>query len=146
MQEMQFWLFVKKEILFMYELNKKPMAVHVKLQNGIYFPIIESAVGKTYLYTLLQEYGGTEALAFTYQDSVLGVDVESVIRQNNPKLILFDRYDLYCGQYRDVINEFSQKAIIILDCKNGQVHGVKVGWCQFILAEHLIEVIDCDSD
>ena len=130
----------------MYKLNKKQIEVEVRLDNGVYIPVSESAIGKTYLYKIFKQYGETKALGFTYSDVQVGVDVEKVIKMNKPEIILFDRYDLYVDKYHEVINEVKEFTIIILDCKIKEIQGVEItDWCYFNLEEHRIEVFDYDN-
>lgn len=103
----------------MYNISKY-IDISVNLDNGLYTYFPESGIGKSWLYSLVREYmadKNLDAYAVTYADINRGEDIRSEILRRKPKLIIFDRYNLYKGQYIDIIMEYISKAIILVDYK-----------------------------
>lgn len=88
--------------------------------NGVYVFDKESAIGKTRLAKLLHEYRvqGKPVASYTYDDVVLGRDMKEIF-DSKYKIICLDRYDLYNGEGKELIQSRKEDAIILIDCKQG---------------------------
>ena len=103
----------------MYQLNYI-IPIDIQLDNGLYTFYSESGMGKSRLYHLVREYMTNpklDAYAVTYADLNRGERVQEEVAKRKPKLIIFDRYNMYKRQFLDVIKEYKDKAIILADYK-----------------------------
>lgn len=103
----------------MYQLNYI-IPIDIQLDNGLYTFYPESGMGKSRLYHLVREYMTNpklDAYAVTYADLNRGERVQEEVEKRKPKLIIFDRYNMYKRQFLDVIKEYKDKAIILVDYK-----------------------------
>lgn len=115
----------------------------IDIDNGVYRLTNQSGTGKTYLYSLLSRImeGDNSVLSVTYSNALLGKEgVINYIKENKPKVMLFDRYDMYVGVFDDVINDFSNNAVILVDLKHKESSIKFTGICNVYLKEHVIEV------
>lgn len=114
----------------MYENNKYSVSIRIRLENGVYVFNKQPATGKTRLAKELrdiQAYDG-DAASYTYNDKLLGRTISECFSPRF-KVILLDRYDMYNGDGAELIKEYADNAVILLDCKD--MNGPK---------------IDCDYD
>ena len=96
----------------------KEVTIDIPQKAGLYRFFNESGSGKTMLATMLKihKYGGGKTDAFTYNDIKDGRTISSMI-ENNPEVVLIDRYDAYNGKMADDISKLSDQCIVLLDCK-----------------------------
>ena len=55
-------------------------------------------------------------------------------------MILFDRYDLYNGDYAETIIECSKDAVVLIDCKSEVKNINNDDWCTIEMTQDRIEV------
>lgn len=94
--------------------------VDVDLTAGIYQFEDDSATGKTRLCELLKKYRayGEKVYAYTYNDLLVGIDFESDVKQQEYKVVMLDRYDMYKGRFSETIKELSKSCVVLIDCKH----------------------------
>lgn len=126
----------------MYKLDKYSVEVIVNLDNGIYVFDNESATGKTRLCKLLREYQayGEKVASYTYNDKLIGVPITEILVPNKYEVILLDRYDLYEGYGKELINKCAENTIILVDCKDKFTVTNEEDWCTIKLQPDKIEV------
>ena len=95
----------------------------INLDPGIYKLPRNSSEGKTWLYKELKRCSRIEGLdnviGYTYTDFRDGLDLQGLIdKMSGVKVIMFDRYDMYNGEFESIINKYSDTAIILIDCKS----------------------------
>ena len=91
--------------------------INIELDNGIYLFSIESATGKTRLYKALksvEQHG--DVVAYTYSDTITKLELKTLVNEKT-RVIILDRYDMYFNKFADVIEEYKDKAIVLIDCK-----------------------------
>lgn len=91
--------------------------INIELDNWIYVFSIESATGKTRLYKALksvEQHG--DVVAYTYSDTITKLDLKNLVNEKT-RVIILDRYDMYFNKFADVIEEYKDKAIVLIDCK-----------------------------
>lgn len=90
------------------------------LPYGVYVFDNMSATGKTRLAKLMHEFRvqGMPVASYTYDDKVLGRDISKVFDKKY-KVVLLDRYDLYNGTGKKLIQARKDDCIILIDCKQG---------------------------
>lgn len=103
----------------MYSNHNYRINIDIYLENGVYVFHKQSATGKTRLAKELRDLQAydRDVASYTYNDKLLGVDISSCFQQQY-KVILLDRYDMYNGDGADLIKAYEDKAIILLDCKD----------------------------
>jgi hypothetical protein len=116
--------------------------VEIKLSNGVYQFDCESATGKTRLYDIIKSYqrDGYNVISFSYTDLQDGLNLEDVVRRVQPSLLMIDRYDMFSDMYHDVIEELSNKCIILIDSKEILSFGEYYLSCGIKMTTHNIEV------
>lgn len=123
----------------MFRLNSKRPEVEIRLENGIYVFDDVSAEGKTYLTNTLNKKAAVEpVIGYTYLDYI-----KNGIRRDvciNRKVVVFDRYDMYKGEYIDLINELSKNSIVLIDCKDARALHLEYEDCSIKLYLNRIEV------
>lgn len=126
----------------MFRLDKYAVKIMINLENGIYVFDNESATGKTRLCKLLREYQayGEKVASYTYNDKLLGVPISEILEPSKYKVILLDRYDLYEGYGKELINKCAKEAIILVDCKDKFTVTNEEDWCSIDLKPDRIEV------
>lgn len=91
--------------------------ISIELDNGIYVFSIESATGKTRLYKALKSVEQhRDVVAYTYSDTITKLDLKTLVNEKT-RVIILDRYDMYFNKFADVIEEYKDKAIVLIDCK-----------------------------
>ena len=130
----------------MYLFEKSVPAVRINLDNGIYVFDCESATGKSYLAERLHALRsvGERVDSFSYPDvkkfggpaaALNGVDFP----MSDLRVVLFDRYGQYAGEFTDLINPLRHACIVLVDCK--ACTGLDVtGRCSIALSESEIVV------
>lgn len=131
----------------MYEYAGGAFSIKVNLEPGLYLFDGNSSTGKTYLCKLLKQLRGRgePVDGYTYADArriglreyLRGLDLPS----QDIRVLLLDRYDMYAGQFCDVIAELREHCVVLLDCKLDHHLGTSDdGICEIILEEGRIEV------
>lgn len=126
----------------MFEITAYKPYIYINLENGIYLFDNMSATGKTRLCRLLkncQAYREPVA-AYTYNDKLIGLPIEKVLEPGKYKVILLDRYDMYEGDGKELINECAKQSIILIDCKGKFTVTNEEELCTISLEEDKIEV------
>ena len=102
----------------MLKIDSAQIKVDINLNNGIYHFDCESATGKTRLYYVLKDYQllGEPVVAYSYEDYLNGVKLDDKINSNT-KLILIDRYDMFKGEYVDLLLKNEKACIVLIDSK-----------------------------
>lgn len=126
----------------MFEIDSYAVKIKINLENGIYVFDNESATGKTRLCKLLKEYQayGEAVASYTYNDKLLGRSISEIFIPDKYKVILLDRYDLYEGEGRELINECAKNTIILVDCKDKFTVTNEEDWCSIDMTSNKIEV------
>lgn len=127
----------------MYYLDKYSVTIDIKLEPGIYVFDNQSATGKTRLAKLLSEYHAYKepVVSYTYNDKLKGISLADYLKDNEPKVILLDRYDLYNGDYAETIMEYSNESVILIDCKSEVKNIADDDWCTIEMTQNKIEVV-----
>lgn len=113
--------------------------VEIDLAPGAYVFAKDSAIGKTRLYkTLLDVRRYGDVVAYTYDDTFDNRDIESLAA--NAKVIMFDRYDMYINKFTDLIDKYSDNAIILIDCKNNADLDIGYDYCDIEMSLSEIKV------
>lgn len=103
----------------MYTNLKYKSQIVIELEPGIYTFEMESSTGKTRLckeLKKLQAYG-EPVIGYTYNDKLSGISLEDMLKRNKCKVLMLDRYDMYEGDYADIINSVADSTIVMVDCK-----------------------------
>ena len=126
----------------MYRLDKYSVEIVINLDKGIYVFDNESATGKTRLCKILREYQayGERVASYTYNDKLLGIPIEEILVPEKYEVILLDRYDLYEGYGKELINKCAKNTIVLVDCKDKFTVTNEEDWCSIELKPHKIEV------
>lgn len=120
----------------MISISVQDLSIEIKLDNGLYLFISESAAGKTYMGELIKLINSvkpewSERLVFVSSKSE--VDTNSIRLMENGILIL-DRYDLYQSkELTDLIVQASKTNIVLLDLK--AISRYKLGLVSFCKIE-----------
>jgi hypothetical protein len=126
----------------MFKLNDYHVKIDIQLNNGVYIFDNESATGKTRLAKLLLEYQsyGQPVSSYTFSDISLGRPIEAALDSDKFKVIMLDRYDMYNGVGKKLIDKCRKNSIILIDCKhNFDVTDVD-DWCYIEMTPTIIEV------
>lgn len=127
----------------MYVNNSRRTKINIELDNGLWVFDDMSATGKTRLYKELKKhliYDG-DVVSFSYNDFLLGVDLRDLVSKHSDcKVLLIDRYDMMYGKYTDIINEYADKSIVLIDCKRPLTFTDKDDVCFITMTEDTITV------
>lgn len=112
----------------------------IDLPNGIYEFDAISGTGKTRLAKLLKELAvaGEPVMSYTYNDKVLGLDFDTVVKPGEQKLLVVDRYDLYRDEFNERINRFADTGVVLVDIKGGTT--LKCDSCLLTMDKSIIKV------
>lgn len=92
--------------------------VNINLKNGVYAFDSESATGKTFLYKLLTSYKQLNDNVITISYNNVDADIIDMLSGSANKIILADRYDLYCENDLSLALFSAGKSnIVLLDIK-----------------------------
>ena len=93
--------------------------INIALEHGVWKLSDESAIGKSYLCSLLKDLRrtGIPVFGYTYNDIVDGIDLASNLVKDKYEVILLDRYDLYQDLCRPEIFSCAKNSIILVDYK-----------------------------
>lgn len=100
--------------------KKQSVDITINLDNGLYVLDTDSAVGKTRLTNLIKllETYKEPVVGYTYNDYLENkYDFREYLDRKNPKVIILDRYDMYFEEYKDVLEKWRNKAIVLVDSK-----------------------------
>lgn len=127
----------------MMHLTELTDKVYINIKPGLYIAGQETACGKTYLCSMLNNYrkAGYPVTTYTYDD--LGrVDIKNELDINKYKLIFIDRYDMYNDVgHSEILDFVANGGTVILDCKEGLALRPKCKVCLVeIIAPKEIEV------
>lgn len=114
--------------------------VSINLEDGVYRLPFESAAGKTYLFKQLRDLRtlGYPVIGYTYEYETALSDIYGLVYPGKQKVFMLDRYDLYSGKYLDLISEFAQSGIVLIDCKDCEFNAGKL--CRLEFSRDKIEV------
>ena len=90
-------------------MNRK---VKIDLKSGVYDFETSSARGKTLLVKMIKTLGDSRKIALTYNDILLGIDLNKMIDRKT-ELIIFDRFDMY-DEKADILVQLKDTGIIVL--------------------------------
>lgn len=129
----------------MIEINGE-RKVTINLNAGIYVFSNTSSTGKTFLYKILSKFTSRrDILCITYSNYRLISNLKEFVEKNNVKLLLFDRYDMYAGEFADDIIAIKDDIIILMDYKHGDIFNRYAEECEIELREDTLEVFAYDS-
>lgn len=126
-----------------YESTSVVPAVRIEFERGIHTFQPESSTGKSWLAEQLQNLHrmGEPVMSITYNDVLDNVVDRKLEAAEKCKIIMFDRYDMYNGEYLEKMKSLAQKSMILVDCKMGIVHLLDELSCEIQCSRDLIEVI-----
>ena len=85
--------------------------------NGLYVLNNESASGKTYLAKLLSALDGEFSVTYNEVKGILDANITEAF-SGKYKIVMFDRFDMYCTQeLYDKCVRYSKDMVILLDLK-----------------------------
>jgi hypothetical protein len=117
-------------------MNRK---VNIRLTSGVYDFESSSARGKTLLVKMIKSLGDKDMVALTYNDILLGIDIEGIISRK-PRLLVLDRFDMYDDKFQ-VLEKLKGTDIIVLVDYKTQRHFCNFDdTCWVTLTENSLEV------
>jgi hypothetical protein len=117
-------------------MNRK---VDIRLTSGVYDFESSSARGKTLLVKMIKSLGDNDMVALTYNDILLGIDIDKIISRN-PRLLVLDRFDMYDDKFQ-VLEKLKGTDIIVLVDYKTQRHFCNFDdTCWVTLTENSLEV------
>lgn len=117
-------------------MNRK---VSIDLTPGVYDFEASSATGKTLLVKMIKSLGDKTKVALTYNDILLGIDLEGIIT-SQPEILVFDRFDMY-DENASVLEKLKDSGIIVLvDYKTQRNFCNFDDTCWITLTEYSLEV------
>jgi hypothetical protein len=117
-------------------MNRK---VNIRLTSGVYDFESSSARGKTLLVKMIKSLGDKDMVALTYNDILLGIDIDGIISRK-PRLLVFDRFDMYDDKFQ-VLEKLKGTDIIVLVDYKTQRHFCNFDdTCWVTLTENSLEV------
>lgn len=124
----------------MYRLGIVNPEVIINLDNGVYEFRSKSATGKTFLLNMIKNASFLEpVVGYTLSDHARGlISYDECI---NCKVIMFDRYDMYAGAYKNIILDCMKNSIVLIDNKVYDKLNIDVTICNVRLSVNKIEVL-----
>ena len=117
-------------------MNRK---VSIDLTPGVYDFESSSATGKTLLVKMIKSLGDKTKVALTYNDILLGIDLEGIIA-SQPEILVFDRFDMY-DEKASILKTLKGSGIIVLVDYKTQRHFCNFDdTCWVTLTENSLEV------
>jgi hypothetical protein len=117
-------------------MNRK---VDIRLTSGVYDFESSSARGKTLLVKMIKSLGDKDMVALTYNDILLGIDIDGIISRK-PRLLVLDRFDMYDDKFQ-VLEKLKGTDIIVLVDYKTQRHFCNFDdTCWVTLTENSLEV------
>lgn len=125
----------------MYKAYCDGVSINVELDNGVYLLSPMSAIGKTRLGKLLREiqYAYGDASYYTYGDKVIGFDMSKCVNSKY-KVIMIDRYDMYNGDGKELIDACKNSSIVLIDCKRTPKFSIECDGADIVMSENEIVV------
>lgn len=126
----------------MFSINDYQIKISVNLDNGLYLFDNESAIGKSRLCSLLKKYRtyGEPVLSYPYDDFKIHLDIETIMCSSDIKLVVLDRYDMYRGYALEFLERYSERSIVLIDCKHNFRTSLDYDWCYVAMTANSIEV------
>lgn len=113
--------------------------VSIDLKPGLYDFESSSAKGKTLLVKMIKSLGDKTKIALTYNDILLGMDIDGIIA-SKPEILVFDRFDMY-DEKAPVLEKLKDSGIIVLVDYKTQRHFCNFDdTCWVTLTEDSLEV------
>lgn len=114
-------------------------------EPGVYCLGFDGATGKSYLYSMVEAYCkqsmSTDILAITYDSRINSAAITARLESFNGKIILLDRFDLYCTD--DIIDSLVRKvnSVVLLDLKSDIIwRKLPVKFAKVHMQRNVIEV------
>jgi hypothetical protein len=117
-------------------MNRK---VNIRLASGIYDFESSSARGKTLLVKMIKSLGDKDMVALTYNDILLGIDIDGIISRK-PRLLVFDRFDMYDDKFHVLERLKGTDIIVLVDYKTQRHFCNFDDTCWVTLTENSLEV------
>lgn len=90
--------------------------VAIDLEPGCYILPCDSAIGKSYLCSLLKKVSDRERVnSHSFPDKF---HPEDILDSSRFDIVMLDRYDMRDKDYVDEMREFVRKGALLLDCKS----------------------------
>lgn len=117
-------------------LNRK---VKIDLPPGVYAFEASSASGKSLLVKMIKSLGDSKKIAVTYNDILLGADINKII-EHKPEILIFDRFDIY-DEKAEILEKLKGTGMIVLvDYKTQRYFCDFDDTCWVTLTEDSLEV------
>lgn len=127
----------------MFSIRGYDLDIDVNVSNGVYIMDNVSANGKTRLAKKLQELHdyGEPVDAYIFRGTFDKERFKQALCEKN-KLVVLDRYDMYKGEYKEIIDRCAQNAVILVDAK-GPVGDISTEYdfCEVVMSGRRIEVV-----
>ena len=117
-------------------MNRK---VSTDLTPGVYDFESSSATGKTLLVKMIKSLGDKTKVALTYNDILLGIDLEGIIA-SQPEILVFDRFDMYDEKAAILKSLKGSEIIVLVDYKTQRHFCNFDDTCWVTLTENSLEV------
>lgn len=117
-------------------MNRK---VSIDLPPGVYDFESSSATGKTLLVKMIKSLGDKTKVALTYNDILLGIDLEGIIA-SQPEILVFDRFDMYDEKAAILKSLKGSEIIVLVDYKTQRHFCNFDDTCWVTLTENSLEV------
>lgn len=117
-------------------MNRK---VSIDLTPGVYDFESSSATGKTLLVKMIKSLGDKTKVALTYNDILLGIDLEGIIA-SQPEILVFDRFDMYDEKAAILKSLKGSEIIVLVDYKTQRHFCNFDDTCWVTLTENSLEV------
>lgn len=121
--------------------NVNQTEIKIDLKPGIWLFMPDAATGKSRLRKCLRalELQGEPVCGYTYEDTILGRPLKSLLIPGKYRVFMLDRYDMYSGECRDEMRQCARDTIILVDCKQ-EVNLDYDEFCFLNMTENTIEV------
>lgn len=120
-------------------MNRK---VKIDLEPGVYDFEASSASGKTLLLRMIKSLGDSKKIALTYNDILLGIDLNKII-DSKPDILIFDRFDMYDEKANILVQLKDTGIIVLVDYKTQREFCDFDDTCWVTLTDNSLEVLAC---
>lgn len=117
-------------------MNRK---VKIDLEPGVYDFEASSASGKTLLVKMIKSLGDSKKIALTYNDILLGIDLNKII-DSKPDILIFDRFDMYDEKANILVQLKDIGIIVLVDYKTQREFCDFDDTCGVTLTDNSLEV------
>lgn len=117
-------------------MNRK---VKIDLEPGVYDFEASSASGKTLLVKMIKSLGDSKKIALTYNDILLGIDLNKII-DRKPDILIFDRFDMYDEKANILVQLKDIGIIVLVDYKTQREFCDFDDTCWVTLTDNSLEV------